>query len=131
MLPLLTQTNSMFGLFGKISKRPDFWVDLTSISELDVVAKDSFNQPVVLFKHSTTCSISAMAKARLESNTDEQSPKIYYLDLLSYRDVSNEIASKFKVRHESPQVLLLKDGTVHYHASHGGINMNELVMNAK
>jgi bacillithiol system protein YtxJ len=121
----------MFGLFNKSSKSSANWDTIEDISELDEAVKSSYNQPIVLFKHSTTCSISSMAKSRLEYSNNEESPKIYYLDLLAHRNISNEIADRLKVRHESPQVIIVKNGGVLYHASHGAINMNDLVLNTK
>lgn len=119
----------MFGLFDKLSKRPDNWETISNLQELDTAVEASYQKPVVLFKHSTTCSISAMAKSRLEGGNDATSPAIYYLDLLSHRDISNAIADRFKVRHESPQVIVLQKGEVTYHASHGAINMKDLKSN--
>lgn len=130
MLPLYTNTKRMFGLFGKTPKNSDSWETITTLQDLDTAVETSFKKPVVLFKHSTTCSISGMAKSRLEIDSDATSPTIYYLDLLSYRPISNEIAERFKVRHESPQVIILKNGEVQYHASHGAINMKDLVLNS-
>ncbi len=83
----------------------------------------------MIFKHSTTCSISATAKSRLERQwadvgLGQVTP--YYLDLLSYRPISNKIAEEFSVRHESPQLLVIKDGECQYHGSHLGINLQEV-----
>ncbi|WP_207436172.1 bacillithiol system redox-active protein YtxJ [Sabulibacter ruber] len=105
------------------------WQQLTSTEQIDQIKEESKGQPVVIFKHSTTCSISATAKSRLERQWDDVglgSIKPYYLDLLNYRPVSNEIAQSFDVRHESPQLLLIKDGQCHYHGSHLGINLQEV-----
>ena len=121
----------MFGLFGKQSKLPENWSTIESIQQLEAVDKQSFNQPIVLFKHSTTCSISAMAKARLESASDGETPQLYYLDLLAHRDVSNAIADKYGIRHESPQVIVVQNGKAMYNASHGAINMNDLIIQTK
>jgi len=87
------------------------WHNLTDIGQLAMIESVSENETVLIFKHSTRCSISAMAKARLERiETLKQS--IYYLDLISYRDISNFIAEKYKVQHESPQLLVLKNKQV-------------------
>ena len=87
---------------------------------------------MVIFKHSTSCTISATAKNRLERQWDgagleEVTP--YYLDLLAYRPISNLVAQTFDVEHQSPQLLLIKDGVCQYDASHLGINLNELKKN--
>ena len=100
------------------------WNTLTDPAQLDVIIQDSETQPVLIFKHSTTCSISATAKNRLErqwSATDEEI-KTYYLDLLANRAISNQIAERFGVRHESPQVLLIRNGACVYNSSHLGIS---------
>lgn len=105
------------------------WHPLTSAEQLDQVIEESKSTPVVIFKHSTSCSISATAKSRFErqwSGAGLDYVKAYYLDLLRYRPVSNEVAEVLQVRHESPQVLLLEDGVCTYHASHLGINVDAL-----
>jgi bacillithiol system protein YtxJ len=105
------------------------WIPLTSSAELDSLLAESAQQPVVLFKHSTTCSISATAKARLERQWDDvvgPSAKLYYLDLLRYRPVSNEVAKRLGVMHESPQLLLIQDGVCTYDASHLGIRLDSV-----
>jgi bacillithiol system protein YtxJ len=105
------------------------WQPLKQLEQIDALAEESKNQPVVIFKHSTSCSISATAKSRLERQWQDaglNEIKIYYLDLLSYRPVSNEIADFFKVRHESPQLLLIQDGICTYNASHMGIKLDEV-----
>ena len=102
------------------------WKNLMSIDQLDAIATESFNLPQVLFKHSTRCSISSMALNRLESNTAPQGVDFYLLDLLQHRDISAAIAEKFKVHHESPQVLVIINGECTYDESHMGISMDEI-----
>lgn len=87
----------------------------------------------VIFKHSTRCSISAMAKRNFEFNWDAiptQTP-LYFLDLISYRDISALIAETFQVHHESPQVLLIKDGECILDLSHGEISAEEIAASIK
>src|SRR5690606_26272335 len=105
------------------------WEKLNNIAQVEALAEESKQQPVVIFKHSTSCSISATAKSRLErqwSDSGLQNVKPYYLDLLAYRPISNEIAEFFQVRHESPQLLLIQDGMCTYHGSHLNINLGEV-----
>ncbi len=84
-------------------------------------------QPVAIFKHSTRCSISRMALKQFENEFDlEGSVTPYYLDLLNHRDISNEIATRFQVYHQSPQLLLIKEGKSIYDASHSDIDAVEL-----
>lgn len=103
------------------------WNQLTEESQLDVIKKESEEKPVAIFKHSTRCSISSMAINRLERSwKDDQNIKPYYLDLIQYRNLSNLIAQQFNVEHQSPQVILLKNGEVVYHDSHMGISVERI-----
>ena len=81
----------------------------------------------LIFKHSTRCSISLMAKRKLEMDKENLPDEVslYFLDLIKYRDLSAKIASDFQVHHESPQVLLIKDGECILDQSHGGISVDE------
>lgn len=106
------------------------WTALTEEQQLDVIRQQSFEQPVVIFKHSTRCSISDMAKGRLERAQAPEEIAFYYLDLIRYRPVSNKIAEDFQVQHESPQVLLIRNGACIYDESHSGISMEELAEQA-
>lgn len=97
------------------------WIALKEETQLENIKKESAEQPVLIFKHSTRCSISATALNRLErawKAEDMPMVKAYYLDLLSYRAISQQIASTFSVVHESPQLLLISNGKCVYHASH-------------
>jgi bacillithiol system protein YtxJ len=105
------------------------WEKLNQPEQIEALAEESKTQPVVIFKHSTSCSISATAKSRLERQWEDNglaTIKPYYLDLLAYRSISNEIAEFFQVRHESPQLLLIQDGVCTYNGSHMGINLGEV-----
>lgn len=104
------------------------WHKLTDISQLQDIIKltkeQSANKVTVLvFKHSTSCSISSMALNRLEAKwQDNENIPAYYLDLLQHRDISNEIATLFLIEHASPQVLLIQNGRCIYNASHTDIS---------
>ncbi len=104
------------------------WKDLTSIKELNSAISTSNDTLVVLFKHSTRCSISRMALKILEMGWDESlaSVEAYYLDLLNHRDVSGSIAERFDVEHQSPQMLVLKGGAVLGVSNHSNINADEV-----
>ncbi len=106
------------------------WTPLTEESQLDTIIEESKSQPVVIFKHSTRCSISSMAKNRLDREKAPDNMKFYYLDLIAYRPISNKLAEVFHVHHESPQVLLIKNGECTYDESHNGISMNEIAEQA-
>jgi bacillithiol system protein YtxJ len=103
------------------------WNELTELEQLEALIDQSEEQPVLIFKHSTRCSISRFALKQFENEFDLQD-KIapYYLDLLNHRDISNEIALHFKVQHQSPQILLLKNRAVVYDTSHENIDATEL-----
>ncbi len=97
------------------------WTELKTPNQLETLRAESKNQTVIIFKHSTTCSISRTALNRLERNwKDEEmtSVKPYFLDLLSYREISHSIANLFDVEHQSPQVIVLKNGEAVFHRSH-------------
>ncbi len=99
------------------------WHTLNAIDQLNEIVVASKTKPVIIFKHSTTCSISRMALKTFEKEFDLQEEVTpYFLDLLSYRAISNEIASKFEVVHQSPQLLLIKNGKAIYNASHENID---------
>jgi len=99
------------------------WLPLTEISQLDTIVKKSENTTQIIFKHSTRCGISRMVINQFVAAYDvDINVDLYYLDLLNHRDVSNEVGHKFQVMHESPQLLIIKNGVVVAHASHGSIN---------
>ena len=102
------------------------WIDLTTVSQLSDIKDRSKNKPQVIFKHSTRCSISGVAKSRLERASSPENIDFYFLDLIRNRDISNKIAEEFSVYHESPQVLVIKNGECIYDESHSGINMNDI-----
>lgn len=104
------------------------WIPLTQANQLSNIVESSTQKSVLIFKHSTTCSISNTSLNRLERNwnPEEMSIDAYYLDLLSYRALSNQIAELFQVEHESPQVLIIQQGKAVYHASHFDIDYAEL-----
>ncbi len=103
------------------------WNELTSIEQLGLLEDQSETQPVLIFKHSTRCSISRFALKQFEFEFDMQEAILpYYLDLLNFREVSNEIANRYSVQHQSPQILVLKNKEVVYDVSHEGIAVSEL-----
>ncbi len=104
------------------------WHILNSSETLDDLIAVSMGQDVLIFKHSTSCSISYIAKSRLEDqwnfNNEELQP--YYLDLKTYRDLSNAVAERFSIHHESPQVLVIRQAQCTFHASHLDISVADL-----
>ena len=103
------------------------WNELTDLAQLDEIIAVSNEKPVAIFKHSTRCSVSRMALKQFE-NEFNSSDKItpYFLDLIAHRDISNEIATRFGVYHQSPQLILIKNGKATYNVSHSDIDAEEL-----
>lgn len=107
---------------------PIEWTELTELQQLDDIIAESAEIPALIFKHSTRCSISRFALKNFESeyaiDTDKLKP--YFLDLLEHRNISNEIASRFGVMHQSPQIILIKDGKATYNSSHSDIDAGKV-----
>ena len=103
------------------------WKEIAQLAEIEAIIKKSHSLPQVIFKHSTRCSISSMAKNRLEKNTFPSHVDFYFLDLIKHRSISNAIEDTFHVMHESPQVLIIRDGKCVYDESHNGIRMEEIL----
>ena len=102
------------------------WITLSNADQLNAIKKQSFEKPQVLFKHSTRCSVSSVALRRMEKSTQVPEADYYFLDLIRFRNISDRVAHDFDVYHESPQLLLIKNGECVYDESHMGINMQEL-----
>jgi len=104
------------------------WIPLTSLEQIKQIKIQSKNEPIAIFKHSTRCGISSMVIKRFVSSFDEELKdfKVYYLDLLSYREISNEVGYEFQVLHQSPQLLVIKNGEAIAHASHYDIAQIDL-----
>ncbi len=103
------------------------WIQLESTAQLGNIAQQKGYS--IIFKHSTRCSISMMAKRRFELDWASlpNDISLYFLDLIKYRELSTQIANNFKVHHESPQLLLIKDGECILDQSHGDISVEETI----
>jgi bacillithiol system protein YtxJ len=97
------------------------WIDLSSVEQLETLKIESHKNPIIIFKHSTRCSISDMVKNRFERSWIDSKIPCYYLDLIQFRNVSNAVSDIFKLEHESPQLLLIHNGECVYNASHSDI----------
>ena len=96
------------------------WTPLISLEEINTIKEISINQSILIFKHSTRCRISRMIIKQFESlfNEENKQLKVYYLDLLNYREVSSKLSEVFQVIHQSPQLLVIKNGISVYNESH-------------
>lgn len=106
------------------------WNRLDSINQLVEIKEKSQDKPVLIFKHSTRCSISSMVWDRLKRNwkpEDVEKVEPFFLDLIAHRDISNAIAQEFEVYHESPQIIIIKEGKAVYDTSHMGINYADIM----
>jgi bacillithiol system protein YtxJ len=106
------------------------WINLTDENQLQELIVHSNTNPQAIFKHSTRCNISSVALQRLKGSKENTSVDIYYLDLLQYRSLSNKVAEVFNEHHESPQILVIKNGECVYTESHLGITAKELIEQA-
>lgn len=106
------------------------WNQLTDISQLNTIDEESKTQKVMILKHSTRCSISDAALGRMERKWKDENAAVvkpYYLDLLEHRDISNAIAERYSVYHESPQALIISDGKCVFSQTHMSIDVNEIM----
>lgn len=103
------------------------WRPLTDLGQLNEIVSESTDKTVIVFKHSTRCGVSRMVLKQFENEFDLHD-KItpYFLDLLEHRTISNEIASRFDVFHQSPQLIVIKNGTAVFNDSHGSIDATQL-----
>lgn len=102
------------------------WIDLVKENQIEDIKQKSFEKAQVIFKHSIRCSISSMAKGRLERAIKPDNADFYFLDLINYRSISNKVATFFDVYHESPQILVIRNGECIYNESHGAISMDDI-----
>jgi bacillithiol system protein YtxJ len=120
--------NSIFGEPNPNSNSSNInWTPMEHLGQIEEIITLSEEKPVIIFKHSTRCSISRMALKNFENEYDlGENVTPYFLDLISFREVSNEISSRFNVVHQSPQLLLIVGGKSVYDVSHSSIDAQEL-----
>lgn len=103
------------------------WTNIKAMDQLEEIAGKSNNEKLLIFKHSTRCGVSRMVLRQFESEFDSEGKIIpYFLDLLQHRNISNEIADRFSVQHQSPQVIVVQNGQAIYNASHDRIDAQKL-----
>lgn len=119
---------NVFGNEKGHQEASNHWIVLTDLGQLNEIITLSHENAILIFKHSTRCPVSRMALKEVEQGVINTKKIMgYYLDLLNYRNISNEIAIKFNVEHQSPQVLLIKDGEVYYVSSHEMIESETII----
>lgn len=123
--------NFFKSIFGGTEEKDDKslnWNPLIATDQFAEIKEESKSICVVIFKHSTRCGISRFALNNFENSyaVSEEKAKLYYLDILSHRDVSNALAQEFNVIHESPQLLIVKNGKSVYNESHGQIDADKI-----
>lgn len=121
------------GIFGKLfgngkgdgqALKPAIpWIPLTNNEQLQQLKLRSANRPQIIYKHSTTCGISSMVLRAMENSLSPSEPEadFFFLDLHRHGELSGAVAGEFRIRHESPQLLIIKQGNVVMSASHGAI----------
>jgi len=119
---------SFWNAFNSTSASNVNWKQLDRLEQIDEIIDLSHQKPVAIFKHSVRCGISAMVLHQLESewDIDTDQLEVYFLDLIKYRPVSNAVAERLGVPHQSPQIIVLKDGQVIHHSSHHAISLNRI-----
>jgi bacillithiol system protein YtxJ len=122
--------NSLFGSKEPQKEKVSYlkWIPLSSLDQLDTIKKQSKTESILIFKHSTRCGISKMVIKQFEGLFQEnhQHLKVYYLDLLNYRNVSDEVGYTFQVMHQSPQLLVIKNEASVHAVSHNDITQINL-----
>lgn len=125
--------NNLFGGSNSASSElPEFWRKLESSEDLQSAIEKSSEKIIVIFKHSTRCIISKTVLRNFEKEIEQNQNndiEFYYLDLLNYRNISNEIAENLHVTHQSPQVIVIKNQQAIYNVSHDGISLESILNN--
>lgn len=103
------------------------WIQLTGETQLAEIKQKSYEKPQIIFKYSTRCSTSTVVLNRIERIEKAPDADFYFLDLLAHRAISNQIAADFQVHHQSPQLLLIKNGECIYEESHLSISLEEII----
>lgn len=122
--------DKIFGGKQEQGETKSFWKAIRSEEDLEKAIKESYENRVAIFKHSTSCFISKTVLKNFEKeieNSDEQNVSFYFLDLLAFRPISNKIAEDFEIRHESPQLIVLENGKAINNASHQDISLSQIL----
>lgn len=106
------------------------WISLEHERQIQEISENSNIRPQVIYKHSTRCGISSVVKSRLDRSKLPEDVDYYFLDIIHYRGISNKISETFQVYHESPQVLVIRNGECVYDESHMGITAQDIMAQA-
>jgi bacillithiol system protein YtxJ len=122
--------DKIFGGKQEQGETRSFWKTIKSEEDLEKAIKESYDNRVAVFKHSTSCFISKTVLKNFEKEieiSDEQNVSFYFLDLLAFRPISNKIAEDFGIRHESPQLIVFENGEPINNASHQDISLSQIL----
>ena len=122
--------DKIFGGKQEQGETKSFWKTIKSEEDLEKAIKESYENKVAIFKHSTSCFISKTVLKNFEKeieNSGEQNVSFYFLDLLAFRPISNKIAEDFGIRHESPQLIVFENGEPINNASHQDISLSQVL----
>lgn len=120
--------SNIFGGKENEEETNSFWKTIRSEEDLENAVKESYQNRIAIFKHSTSCFISKTVLRNFEkevANAENQNTSLYYLDLLAFRSISNKIAEDFGIRHESPQLIVIENGKAISNASHQDISLSQ------
>lgn len=122
--------DKIFGGKDEQGETKSFWKTIKSEEDLEQAIKESYQKRIAIFKHSTSCFISKTVMRNFEKeieNAEEQNASFYFLDLLTFRPISNKIAEDFGIRHESPQLIVIENGEAINNASHQDISLSQIL----
>jgi bacillithiol system protein YtxJ len=123
------------GLFNSVknafsgSDTSEIWEKISDPSQVDSILEASKEKPQLIYKHSHRCSVCFVAKGTLEQVAEGilSHADMYFLNVVNNREASNFVARELDLRHESPQVMVIDNKEVVLHASHGGIDADEII----
>jgi bacillithiol system protein YtxJ len=118
---------SLRGLMNNQPEGETYWRIPENKNDVDSILNND-DKPQIIFKHSSRCGTSILSKSSLDSGMESISQKadVFMIDVVAMREISNYVAEVTGVKHESPQLLLIKNGEVFWHASHGEVRIDKL-----
>ncbi len=120
--------DQIFGKKEEQDQTKSLWKKIESEKDLELAVEKSFQQKILIFKHSTRCFISKTVLRSFEKQmqNSDKNYSYFFLDLIAHRNISNEIESRFDVTHQSPQLIVLENGKAVYDASHQSIDLDKV-----